>query len=60
MTTTDTFSADASLCVDLRVPEPPLAPLAMPKQVLTRETNSLARAFGAFVSILRRDLGRIG
>lgn len=40
--------------------EPPVAPLAMPKQVLTREAGPLWRGFGAVLSLLRRDLGRVG
>lgn len=39
---------------------PPLAPMNMPKQVLTREPGALWRGFGTLLSQLRRDLGRAG
>ncbi|MDO9637033.1 MAG: hypothetical protein Q7J44_00660 [Pseudotabrizicola sp.] len=45
---------------DLGGVEPPVAPLAMPKQTLTREAGPLLRGFGAVLSLLRRDLGRVG
>ncbi|MFN4153806.1 MAG: hypothetical protein ACK4HF_04075 [Paracoccaceae bacterium] len=60
MTISDQADRDAALCVDLHDVAPPLAPLAMPKQVLRRRSRPLWRGFGAVLSLLRRDLGRAG
>ncbi|WP_158569374.1 hypothetical protein [Pseudotabrizicola alkalilacus] len=65
MTIADTLVKDPAIAdpltvTDGRGAEPPLAPLAMPKQVLTREARPMWRGFGALLSLLRRDLGRAG
>ncbi|WP_146036537.1 hypothetical protein [Pseudotabrizicola formosa] len=39
---------------------PPVAPLAMPKQILTREAGPLWRGLGMVLALLRRDMGRVG
>ncbi|WP_349036805.1 hypothetical protein [Pseudotabrizicola sp. 4114] len=65
MTITDTLVKDRAIAdlmtgMDMRAAEPPLAPLAMPKQVLTRRARPMWRGLGALLSLLRRDLGRAG
>lgn len=52
-------TGDQAAGLDLSVLEPPVAPLAMPKQVLTREAGSGWRGLGLF-AVFRRDLGRAG
>lgn len=56
----ETSSEDGPDGADLSVLAPPVAPLAMPRQILTREAGPVWRGFGAILSLLRRDLGRAG
>lgn len=60
MTIAQTATPDAEPEIMTGGFEPPVAPLAMPKQTLTREAGPLWRGFAAVFSLLRRDLGRVG
>lgn len=57
---TETFPDVGTGGMDLSVLAPPMAPLAMPKQTLTREAGPLWRGCVAVLSLLRRDMGRVG
>ena len=60
MTIVETRAKGPGIGTTPRGTEPPLAPLAMPKQVLTRDAGPRWRGFGALVALLGRDLGRAG
>lgn len=60
MTLMNGTEPDADPKVDVLSVAPPLAPLAMPKQILTRESGGFWRGVGTLLSQLRRDLGRAG
>lgn len=60
MTISQQVDSEAAFWVDLQDVSPPVAPLAMPKQVLSRDAGPFWRGLGGLTSLLRRDLGRAG
>lgn len=62
MTLSDSTALDVSPELDMLEVAPPLAPLAMPKQILVRARHPIWRwpGIGAVLSLLSRNLGRAG